>query len=115
MLAFEENGQPLEKARFEPTTGRLVGKGPLRVMVPHVKISPPDLPQFADPSCAGKVASEYRFHEEYEHNGGASAYAIVAVRVTPLPKGTRDIDWQSAATRSLANEQIVFFGALKSR
>jgi len=115
MLAFEENGQPLEKARFEPATGRLVGKGPLRVMVPQFTISPPDLSQFADPSCAGKVAAADRFHDEYEHNGGASSYAIVAVRVKPLPKGTRDIDWQSAATRSLANEEIVFFGALKGR
>jgi len=115
LLAFEENGAALETARFDPATGRLVGKGPLRVIVPQFKVSPPDLPQFADASCPAKVAPEYRFHEEYEHNGGASSYAIVAVRVKPLPKGTRDIDWQSAALRSLANEQIVFFGALNSR
>jgi hypothetical protein len=115
MLAFEENGQALEPARLDAATGRLVGKGPLRVIVPQFKISPPDVPQFADPSCSAKVASEFRFHEEYEHNGGASSYAIVAVRVNPLPKGTREIDWQSAAPRVLADEQIVFFGALKSR
>jgi len=115
MLAFEENGQALETARFDSATGRLVGKGPLRVIVPQFRISPPDLPQTADASCAAKVAPEHRFHEDYEHNGGASSYAIVAVRVKPLPKGTRDIDWQSAATRVLASEQVVFFGALKSR
>ncbi len=33
----------------------------------------------------------------------------------PLPKGTRDVDWQSAAARWLDNEEIVFFGALKPK
>jgi hypothetical protein len=115
MLAFEENGEPLEKARLDPADGRLVGKGPLRVIVPQFKISPPDLPQFADAGCPARVAPEYRFHEDYEHNGGASAYAIVAVRVKPLPRGTRDIDWQSASLRALDEEQVIFFGAIKSR
>jgi hypothetical protein len=113
MLAFEENGEALEKARLDAATGRLAGKGPLRVIVPQFRISPPDLPQTADASCAAKVAPELRFHEDYEHNGGASSYAIVAVRVKPLPKGTRDVDWLSTAMRILDSEQIVFFGALK--
>jgi hypothetical protein len=34
--------------------------------------------------------------------------------VKPLPKGTRDVDWQTPTARYLANEQIVFFGALKT-
>jgi hypothetical protein len=113
MFVFEENGKPLQKARFDEATGRLVGQGPLRVIAPQFKISPPDLPQTADASCSAKVSPAYRFHEDYEHNGGSSSDGIVAVRVTPLPKGTRDIDWQSAAVRSLENEEIVFFGALK--
>ncbi|RPJ67749.1 MAG: hypothetical protein EHM24_20625 [Acidobacteria bacterium] len=115
MLAFEENGQAFETARFDPATGRLLGKGPLRVTAPQFKSSPPDLPQFADPACPGKVDPSHRFHEDYDHNGGASPYAIVAVRVKPLPNGTRDIDWQSATSRALADGEIVFFGALKPR
>lgn len=112
MFVFEENGKPLQKSRFDEATGRLVGQGPVRVIAPQFTISPPDLPQTADASCSGKVAPAYRFHEDYEHNGGSSSYGIVAVRVTPLPRGTRDIDWQSAAVRSLEKEEIVFFGAL---
>jgi hypothetical protein len=115
MLAYEENGKALEPARFDPATGRLEGKGPARVIVPQFAVSPPDLPQFAAATCPEKVPVPYRFNDGYDHNGGASAYAIVAVRVKPLPKGTRDIDWQSAALRSLAEKQIVFFGALKGR
>ena len=112
MFVFEENGKPLPKARFDRATGRIVGQGPVRVIAPQFRFSPPDLSQTADASCSEKVAPAYRFHEDYEHNGGSSAYGIVAVRATPLPKGTRDIDWQAAAARSLEIEEIVFFGAL---
>ena len=113
MLVFEENGKTLQKARLDATTGRLVGPGPIRVITPQFAVSPPDLPSPLDPTCREKVAPEYRFHAEYEHNGGRSSHGIVAVRILPLPKGTRDIDWQSAAARWLDSEEIVFFGALK--
>jgi hypothetical protein len=115
MLVFEENGRPLQKARLDAATGRLIGQGPVRVVTPQFAVSPPDLPRPLDPSCREKVAPEYRFHEDYEHNGGKSVHGIVAVRILPLPKGTRDIDWQSAAARWLESEEIVFFGALKAR
>jgi hypothetical protein len=113
MLAFEQNGQPLAPAKLDPETGRIAGAGPLRAVVPQFQISPPDLPQHADASCAPKVAPAYRFHEDDDHNAGKSSSAVVAVRVKPLPTGTRDVDWQTPATRYLANGEIVFFGGLK--
>jgi hypothetical protein len=85
------------------------------MIVPQAEASPPDLPQTADPACASKVAPANRFHDEYDHNGGKSSFAIIAVRIKPLPKGTRDVDWQTPALRHLANEAVVFFGALKPR
>jgi hypothetical protein len=112
LLAFEENGQPLEKARIDPASGRIVGKGPVRSVVPQFVVSPPDLPQTSDSACAAKVGAPYRFHEEYDHNAGASQSALVAIRVKPLPKGTRDVDWQTAAEKRLAREEIVVFGAI---
>ena len=110
MLAFEQNGTALGK---DPQTGRLEGTGPLRLIVPQFQVSPPDLPQTAAPSCGPRVALAYRFHEDYDHNGGKSSFALVAVRLKPLPKGTRDVDWQTPALQYLANGQIVFFGALE--
>jgi hypothetical protein len=113
MLVFEENGKPLQKARLDAATGKLVGQGPVRVVAPQFAVSPPDLPKPLDPSCREKVAAASRFHEDYDHNGGKSVHGIVAIRILPLPPGTRDIDWQSAAARRLDSEEIVFFGALK--
>ena len=97
----------------KPETGRLIGKGPFRAVVPQFVASPPDLSLTADPSCPPKVAAEHRFHEEYDHNAGASQNAVVAIRVKPLPKGTRDIDWQTTALKRLAAEEVVFFGAIR--
>jgi hypothetical protein len=114
MLAFEQDGQQLPRATMDEKTGRLNGTGPLRVVVPQFQVSPPDLPQTAAASCAEKVKPAYRFHEEYDHNGGKSNYAIVAVRVNPLPRGTRDVDWQTPALEMLAWSEILFFGALRS-
>lgn len=113
MLAFEENGQPLEQGRLETGTGRLLGKGPLRAIVPQSLPSPPDLAQTADPACAAKVRPEHRFNEAYDHNAGRGVGAIIAIRVNPLPVGTRDVDWQTPAARSLAAGEVLFFGALK--
>jgi hypothetical protein len=115
MLAFEQDGRALPKAAPDAKTGRLVGTGPLRLIVPQSQVSPPDLPETAPAACAEKVGAALRFHDDYDHNGGKSTFAIVAVRVNPLPKGTRDVDWQTPALRHLADEQIVFFGALKPR
>jgi hypothetical protein len=115
ILAFEENGKSLEKAKLDSETGRVIGAGPLRMIVPQFQISSPDLPQTADASCPAKVSAEYRFHENYDHNGGKCSSAIVAVRINPLPKGTRDFDWESVREQYISDEKIVFYGALKAQ
>lgn len=115
MLAFEENGQSLPPATMEPATGRIVGAGPLRTVTPQFEVSPPDLPQTADASCQSKVDPSYRFHEGYDHNGGRSSFAIVAVRVRPLPAGSRDVAWQTEAAARVAKGEVVFFGALATK
>jgi hypothetical protein len=114
MLAFEENGRKIESGRLDPATGRITGTGPLRLVVPQFKISPPDLPKYAEKSCQERMPKEYRFNDEYDHNGGRSSFSIIAVRINPLPKGTRDFDWQSIREELVSGEKIVVFGALKS-
>jgi hypothetical protein len=112
LLTFEENGSRIAGATMDPKTGRIVGTGPLRLLVPQFHVSPPDLSPSADKSCVDKVAPEYRYHEDYDHNGGKSAFSIVAVRVNPLPKGTRDVEWEKASGQNVSREEIVVFGAL---
>jgi hypothetical protein len=114
MLAYEENGRKIETGKLDPETGRISGTGPLRLVVPQFRISPPDLPKYADQSCQDQISKEYRFNENYDHNGGRSSFSIIAVRIKPLPKGTRDFDWQKTRDELIKGEKIVFFGALKT-
>jgi hypothetical protein len=113
LLVFEENGSRIAPATIDPKTGKIVGTGPLRLVVPQMHISPPDLSPTADKSCLDKVAPAYHANDKYDRNGGRSNFSIVAVRVNPLPKGTRDPEWQKVADQYIAGEQVVFYGALK--
>jgi hypothetical protein len=115
MLAYQENGKKIESGKISAETGRITGTGPLRLIVPQFEISPPDLPRGADGSCEDKVAPKYRFHENYDHNGGRSSFSIIGIRINPLPKGTRDYGWQSIRDQLIADEKIVIFGALKTK
>jgi hypothetical protein len=112
MLAFEENGQKIETARMDSETGKIKGTGPLRLVVPQYHISPPDLPQYAEKSCQDNAAPEHRFNAAYDHNGGRSSFSIIAIRVNPLPKGTRDFEWEKVRDQFVAGEKLAIFGAL---
>ncbi len=114
LLAFEENGKAIEKARLDPRTGKINGTGPLRLVVPQFQTSPPDLPQFADKACQEQAAPEHRFNGDYDHNGGKSSFAIIAIRVNPVPKGTRDFEWEKVRDEFVAEEKLALFGALKN-
>jgi hypothetical protein len=113
LLAFEEDEARIARATIDEKTGKIVGTGPLRLVVPQFHVSPPDMLPSADKACLARVDPRYHYQENYDHNGGKSAFSIVAVRVNPLPKGTRDIDWQKVAAECIAKDQVVFFGALK--
>jgi hypothetical protein len=114
LLAFEENGKKIETARMNPETGKISGTGPLRLVVPQARISPPDVPMHAEKACQDQAAAEHRFNDRYDHNGGRSSFAIMAIRVKPLPKGTRDFEWEKVRGEFVAGEKLVIFGALKS-
>jgi hypothetical protein len=115
LLAFEENGKKIDAARLDPATGKITGTGPIRLIVPQYRMSPPDLPQFGDKACIDKVAPEFRFNENYDHNGGRSSFSILAIRVHPLPKGTRDFEWEKVRDQLVAEGKLVVFGALKNK
>jgi hypothetical protein len=105
--------QQIEAGKLDQKSGKIIGTGPLRLVVPQFQISPPDLPHFIEQLCQDKTAKEYQFNDNYDHNGGKSSFSIIAVRVKPLPKGTRDFEWEKLRDQFIAEEKIVIFGALK--
>ncbi|MFA6450418.1 MAG: GEGP motif-containing diheme protein [bacterium] len=112
IIAFEENGKLMDPSVFNKADGRIIGDGPYRVITPQTKNDPPDLPEHADPSCASKVPEANRFHTDYDHNAGNATRATVAIRINPLPKGTRDFDWEKNGWDYIAKKSIIVFGNL---
>jgi len=76
--------------------------------------APPDVPMYAEKSCQEKAAPEHRYNDNYDHNGGRSSFAIVAIKVKPLPKGIRDFEWEKVREEFVAGGKVVIFGALKN-
>ena len=72
------------------------------------------MPEYFNKACLHKIAKAYHFNENYDHNGGRCSFAIVAIRINPLPKGTRDYEWHAIRNQFVSEEKIVFFGALKT-
>ena len=114
VLAFEENGKKIEAARMDPESGKISGTGPLRLVVPQARVSPPDVPMYAEKSCQEAAAPENRFNDNYDHNGGRSSFSIVAIKVKPLSEGTRDFEWEKVRDQFVAGEKVVIFGSLES-
>ncbi len=115
ILAFEENGKPMEKTILDTGSGKIIGDGPYRVITPQTKLDPPDLPQFIDPSCTPKVPDANKFHEGYDHNSGNAARAVVALRINPIPKGTQDFDLSKKSWDYIKGRKIVIFGTLREK
>jgi len=113
MLAFEQNGKALQKASLDEATGRIVGQGPYVSSCRSRNRRHPIFLRRPTPGAPRKFRGD-RFHAEYDHNGGKSSSAVVAIRVKPLPRGTRNVDWQTTAVRRLGDEQVLVFGAIKS-
>jgi len=111
LLAFDENGTAFDAASIDPASGRITGKGPLRAIVPQFQPGVPDLPLSADAGCLDKVRPAHRFSDAYDHNAGKSVSAVAAIRVNPLPAGTRDVDWRAGQGPAEARS-VVLFGAL---
>ena len=102
LLAFEENGQPLERRASRPRPGESSARDRCARSSRSSSSRRPTCRRRPTRRAPPKVSAEYRFHEDYDHNAGASQNAVVAIRVKPLPKGTRDVDWQTPPLGRLA-------------
>ncbi|HOO56391.1 MAG TPA: hypothetical protein PLN69_06190 [bacterium] len=112
ILAFEINGDNMGMSSLDPKNGKLVGLGPFRTIFPQTRISPPDQNEFAPEHCHA-LPAVYQYHPEYEHNADYNIKAVVAIRVNPIPEGTRDFDWQQGGWEYLTNEKIIIYGAIE--
>jgi hypothetical protein len=112
LLAYLRDGDPLTPGKINPTTLKLDGEGPYRVIPPQKIAGSPDR------SCkAGtpQVGDGLDCDNNKDHNAGFSARTVAAIRVDPLPAGTTDFNWYEGGWNLVDGAKLVIYGAIDPR
>lgn len=112
LVALEKDGKPLEVARYEKGTGRLVGEGPYRLVKPlrDLAAGDPARPGRPDRSARSKIFGDgWDYNKEIDHNAGACVRGVTVIRINPMPEGVEEYDWKNGWPL-VEKRQIVIFG-----
>lgn len=110
LVAYVRDGQALDPGRLNRSTDRWVldGEGPYRVVIPQQIPGAPDRPS----NAPDKASQPYPYDEKADHNAGLSVRSAVAIRVNPLPAGTKDFDWREGGWNLVDWGRTVVYGAI---
>jgi hypothetical protein len=107
ILAYERNGEPLDTANLEASTGRIIGEGPLRVVVPQENPGKPDRGSGYSPSGCNDGLD---FQENADHNAGAMVRGVIAIRIDPMPEGFEEFDYKNGGWAYVQAGQLILYG-----
>ena len=110
LLAYMRDGDPLTPGKINPTTLKLDGEGPYRLIPPQKIAGTPDRPSTATP-----VGDGWDYGANNDHNAGFSARSVAAIRVEPLPSGTTDFNWYEGGWNLVDKAKLVIYGAISPR
>ena len=110
LLAYMRDGDPLTPGKINPTTLKLDGEGPYRLVPPQKTAGSPDR------SCRDTpVGDGWDCDDNKNHNAGSSARTVAAIRVDPLPDGTTDFNWYDGGWNLVDKAKLVIYGAINPR
>jgi DMSO/TMAO reductase YedYZ molybdopterin-dependent catalytic subunit len=110
LLAYLRDGDPLTPGKINPTTLKLDGEGPYRLIPPQKTAGSPDRPSTATP-----VGDGWDYSASNDHNAGFSARTVAAIRVEPLPVGTTDFNWYEGGWNLVDKAKLVIYGAINPK
>ena len=110
LLAYLRDGDPLTIGKINPTTLKLDGEGPYRLIPPQKIAGGPDRPSTATP-----VGDGWDYDKNKDHNAGSSVRSVAAIRIEPLPQGTTDFKWTEGGWNLVDNARLVIYGAINPR
>ena len=108
MLAWERDGGGLDPSSLDPTSGRINGEGPLRIVLPQSRPGAPDRGSRVSPTRFG---DGFDYDELKDHNAGAMVRAVVALRINPPPGGFEEFDAMAGGWKRLTAGELVIYGA----
>ena len=110
LLAYLRDGDPLTPGKINPTTLKLDGEGPYRLIPPQKIAGSPDR------SCRDTPLGDgWDCDDSKNHNAGSSARTVAAIRVDPLPDGTTDFNWYEGGWNLVDKAKLVIYGAINPR
>ena len=108
MLAYERDGESMEVSYLDPTSGKIDGEGPLRIVVPQTVPGAPDRGSTYSPTSCN---DEYDYDDNKDHNAGSMVRGVIAVRVNPMPEGFEGFEHMNGGWAFVDAGQLVLFGA----
>jgi len=112
LLAYMRDGDPLTPGKINPTTLKLDGEGPYRLIPPQKIAGNPDRPSTATPVDPD---DGWNYKATNDHNAGFSARSVAAIRVEPLPGETTDFNWYEGGWNLVDKARLVIYGAINPR
>ena len=116
VLAYMRDGDPLTPGKTNPTTSKLDGEGPYRLIPPQKIAGNPDRPNPKIPGVPCPPKNDmYDYDCNSDHNAGFSARTVAAIKVEPLPAGTTDFNWYEGGWNLVDKAKLVIYGAINPR
>lgn len=107
MLAYERDGAAMDVSTLDPTSGKINGEGPLRIIVPQSSPAKPDRgSQYSPTNC--NDGNDY--DDTKDHNAGDMVRGVIAIRIDPLPAGVEDFDYRNGGWAYVQNASVIVYG-----
>jgi hypothetical protein len=107
MLGYERNGVSLDRSGLDVIAGKIVGEGPLRIVVPQVNPGKPDRgSKFSPTDCD----DGFDFREDADHNAGSMVRGVIAIRIDPMPVGIEEFDYMNGGWAYVDAGQLIVYG-----
>jgi hypothetical protein len=107
LLAFQRDGALLDPVELDVTEGKILGEGPLRLVVPEGNPRLPDRGSRFSPSRCG---DDYDFKPDQDHNAGHMVRGVVAIRIDPMPLGVEEFDFMNGGWAYIEAGQLIIYG-----
>ncbi len=112
IIAWERDGAALEPSYLDPITGRIIGEGPFRNIIPPGSATDdyntPDRGKNQDNT--GCTVREWDFDGDKDHNAGSMIKGAVIIRINPMPAGCEEFDIINGGWALIDEMAILIYG-----
>lgn len=107
LLAYERDGMPMEVSYLDVVEGKIMGDGPLRIVVPQSEPGKPDRGLKYSPTDCN---DGFDFNENANHNAGDMVRGVIAIRIDPMPAGVEEFDYMNGGWAYIDAKQLIIYG-----